>query len=115
MYRSGSHLSHFGRFRNLELGFGGFTRFGEVGMAFESFAIGSMEEMTFKLCTSSTDNISKRFFDDNGGIPLTRCPRQNPLCSPPFLPLFQQLVPLLPSHLRQRIRPVRNFVTLRNP
>jgi hypothetical protein len=114
-YHLGSRLSHFGQFQNLERGFGGFARFRGVGMAFKSFAIGLVEEVAFDLYTSSTNNISKQFLEDNGGILLTHCPRQNPLCSSPSLLLLHLLVPLLPLHLRQRIHPVRSFVILRSP
>jgi hypothetical protein len=39
-------------------------------MAFESFMIGLVEEIAFDSYTSSTNNILKRFLEDNGGIPL---------------------------------------------
>jgi hypothetical protein len=58
-YHSGSRLSHFGRFRNLKRGFRGFARFVGVGMAFESFMIGLVEEIAFDSYTSSTNNILK--------------------------------------------------------
>ena len=114
-YRSGSRLSHFGRFRNLERGFGGSTRFRGVGMAFESFVTGLVEGLVFDSYTSSTNNLSKRFFEDNGGIPLTRCPRQNPLRSRRSLPLLRSLVAPLLSHPRLRMHPVRSSVVLRSP
>jgi hypothetical protein len=72
-------------------------------MAFKLFAIGLVEEIAFNSYTSSTNNILKQFLEDNGGIPLTCCPHQNPLCSPPSLPLLRLLAPLLPLHLRRRI------------
>src|SRR5277367_4471731 len=72
IYRSGSRFSQFGRFRNR------FRDVGGVGMALGSFEVSSVEEIEFDSCTSSTDNIAKRFTVDNGGIRFTRCPRQNP-------------------------------------
>jgi hypothetical protein len=75
-------------------------------MAFELFVIASVEEIEFNLYTSSTNNIVKQFFKDNGGILLTCCPCQNPLLSLPFPLMLHLLIPLLPSHPRPLIHPV---------
>src|SRR5882757_2401068 len=73
-------------------------------MAFKSFMIVSVEEIASTLYnTSSTNNILKWFLKDNSGIPLTHCPCQNPLCSPPFLLLILLLIPLLLLHPRLQI------------